>query len=189
MAEKALSTLHQQHKSASQYVALLDNTIEDLSGSQKLTEAEVDCIMELRGEQAVKSLEAQLKLWKRYIGKDKDLLDEQTAQHTPVMSDEQRRQSARSKLAAMGGRPVLGSFSMCESELLQHRRGLNATASPAAQEVARLRSGSTSPADALPAGPSGQAEASPAWLGARTGVHSPTRHSNEAAPENIAVSS
>lgn len=64
----------------------------------------------------------------------------------------------------MGGRPVLGSFSMCESELLQHRRGLNATASPAAQEVARLRSGSTSPADALPAGPSGQAEASPAWL-------------------------
>ena len=74
MAEKALSTLHQQHKSASQYVALLDNAIEDLSGSQKLTEAEVDCIMELRGEQAVKSLEAQLKLWKRYIGKDKDLL-------------------------------------------------------------------------------------------------------------------
>lgn len=74
MAEKALSTLRQQHKSASQYVALLDNTIEDISGSQKLTEAEVDCVMELRGEQAVKSLEAQLKLWKRFLGKDKDLL-------------------------------------------------------------------------------------------------------------------
>ena len=74
MAEKALSTLRQQHNSASQYVSLLDNTIEDLSGSQKLTEAEVDCVMELRGEQAVKSLEAQLKLWKRFLGKDKDLL-------------------------------------------------------------------------------------------------------------------
>ena len=74
MAEKALSTLRQQHKNASQYLEMLNNTMEDLSGSQKLTEAEVDCIMELRGEQAVKGLEAQLKLWKRYLGKDKDLL-------------------------------------------------------------------------------------------------------------------
>ena len=74
MAEKALSTLRQQHMNASRYIAMLDNTIEDLSGSQKLTEAEVDCIMELRGEQAVKGLEAQLRLWKRYLGKDKDLL-------------------------------------------------------------------------------------------------------------------
>ena len=74
MADKALSTLRQQHKNASQYLEMLNNTMEDLSGSQKLTEAEVDCIMELRGEQAVKGLEAQLKLWKRYLGKDKDLL-------------------------------------------------------------------------------------------------------------------
>ena len=64
----------------------------------------------------------------------------------------------------MGGRPALGSFSMCESELLQHRRGLNATASPAAQEVARLRSGNISPASASPSGPSARAEGSPAWL-------------------------
>ncbi len=59
---------------------------------------------------------------------------------------------------------MLGSFSMCESELLQHRRGLNATASPAAQEVARLRSGNTSPAGASAPGPSAQAQGSPAWL-------------------------
>ena len=84
MAERALSTLRQQHKSASQYVELLDNTIEDLSGSQTLTEAEVDCIMELRGEQAVKGLEAQLKLWKRYLGKDKDLLVRFSAYVSPV---------------------------------------------------------------------------------------------------------
>ena len=74
MAEKALNALRQQLKSACQYVALLETTVEDLDGTQKMTEAEVDCIMELRGEQAVKSLEAQLKLWKRYLGKDKDLL-------------------------------------------------------------------------------------------------------------------
>ena len=74
MAEKALNTLRQQQKRASQYVELLEITTGDLDGTQKLTEAEVDCIMELRGEQAVKSLEAQLKLWKRYLGKDKDLL-------------------------------------------------------------------------------------------------------------------
>lgn len=74
MAEKALITLRQQQNSACQYVELLENTIEDLDGTQILTEAEVDCILELRGEQAVKSLEAQLKLWNRYLGKDKDLL-------------------------------------------------------------------------------------------------------------------
>ena len=74
MAEKALSMLRQQHKSASQYVAMLDNTVDDLNGSQNMTEAEVDCILELRGEQAVKSLEAQLMLWKRYLGKDRDLM-------------------------------------------------------------------------------------------------------------------
>ena len=64
----------------------------------------------------------------------------------------------------MGGRPALGSFSMCESELLQHRRGLNATASPAAQEVARLRSGNTSPAGPSPSEPAAQAQGTPAWL-------------------------
>ena len=74
MAEKALSTLRQQQKSASQYVEMLENTVEDLSGSQKLTEAEVDCIMELRGEQAINGLEAQLKPWKRYLGKEEDML-------------------------------------------------------------------------------------------------------------------
>lgn len=78
MTESALTTLRQQRKSASQYLELLDNTIEDLSGTQSLTEAEVDCVMELRGEQAVKSLEAQLKLWKRYLGKDEDLLVRQS---------------------------------------------------------------------------------------------------------------
>ena len=49
------------------------------------------------------------------------------------------------RLAAMGGIPALGSLSMSGSELLQHRRALNPTASPAAQEVARLR-GSNAPA-------------------------------------------
>jgi len=74
MAEKALSMLRQQQKSASQYVEMLENTIEDFSGSQKLTEAEVDCIMELRGEQAINSLEAQLKPWKCYLGKEEEML-------------------------------------------------------------------------------------------------------------------
>ena len=74
MAEKALSMLRQQQKSTSQYAEMLENTVEDLSGSQKLTEAEVDCIMELRGEQAINGLEAQLKPWKRYLGKEEDML-------------------------------------------------------------------------------------------------------------------
>ena len=60
----------------------------------------------------------------------------------------------------MGGRPALGSFSMLQSELLQLRRGLNATASPAAQEVARLRSNSL--ANSPVSGPNTGIQASPA---------------------------
>lgn len=67
--------LGQQLKSASQYVEMLNNTMEDMSESQqKLREAEVDCVMQLRGEQAVKSLQAQLRAWHRYMGKEKDFL-------------------------------------------------------------------------------------------------------------------
>lgn len=94
MTESALTTLRQQRKSASQYVEMLDNTIEDFSGTQALTEAEVDCVMELRGEQAVKSLEAQLKLWNRYLGKDKDLL----VRHSLVDSKPQIEISAGSNM-------------------------------------------------------------------------------------------
>lgn len=74
MADTARQMLQQQHKSASQYVEMLSNTMEDFSGNQKLTEAEVDCVMQLRAEQAMKSLEAQLRVWKRYLGKEKDFM-------------------------------------------------------------------------------------------------------------------
>ena len=121
--------LGQQLRSASQYVEMLNNTMEDMSESQqKLREAEVDCVMQLRGEQAVKSLQAQLRAWHRYMGKEKEFLvrqgihnlhcpcndvicsarhlcellrtcmqEEQSEQKTPYMTDEQRKQSARSK--------------------------------------------------------------------------------------------
>ena len=67
--------LGQQLRSASQYVEMLNNTMEDMSETQqKLREAEVDCVMQLRGEQAVKSLQAQLRAWHRYMGKEKEFL-------------------------------------------------------------------------------------------------------------------
>lgn len=70
----------------------------------------------------------------------------------------------RLRLAAMGGVPALGSFSMGESELLQHRRALTATASPAAQEVARLRNGAASPDTTPPVGAGAQTQGSPLWM-------------------------
>ena len=67
--------LSHQLKRASQYVEMLNNTMEDMSESQqKLREAEVDCVMQLRGDQAVKSLQAQLRAWHRYMGKEKEFL-------------------------------------------------------------------------------------------------------------------
>ena len=65
----------------------------------------------------------------------------------------------------MGARPALGSFSMNEAELMQHRKALTATASPAAQDIARLRSGSVSPAGVLPTetGLHAQSQGSPPW--------------------------
>ena len=67
--------LCQQLRSASQYIEMLNNTMEDMNESQqKLREAEVDCVMQLRGEQAVKSLQAQLRAWHRYMGKEKEFL-------------------------------------------------------------------------------------------------------------------
>ena len=121
--------LSHQLKSAGQYVEMLNNTMEDMNeNQQKLREAEVDCVMRLRGEQAVKSLQAQLRAWHRYMGKEKEFLvrqridaldypcnsttncachpcdtsstcmqEDQSEQNSPYMTDEQRKQSARSK--------------------------------------------------------------------------------------------
>ncbi|EIE20286.1 hypothetical protein COCSUDRAFT_67565 [Coccomyxa subellipsoidea C-169] len=190
MAETAVHFMKQRKAALSAHMDSVQNAIDDLTGAHKLTDAEAECLVQLAGEQAIKLLKSQLEAWESLLRKDKDFADTQeseTLTSTPQISDEARRSNARSKLAAMGGQPVLGgAFLLPEGELLQRRQQLASTSSPAAQEMARLRATSLDSRMA----PAPSPMQSPPWLmrkEQRTGQASPSPPMGMS--EDIAVSS
>lgn len=187
MADTAASFMKKCNADLKRHMTSLQNSIDDLTGSHTLTGDEADCLVQLAGEQAIKLHRSQLAAWEALLRKDKDFVEVQEAAaltSTPQLSDEARRSNARTKLAAMGGQPVLGgAFMLPESQLLQHRQRLASTSSPAAREMARLRATSVDSRSPTPS----TSMQSPPWL-----MHTEQRNGQNVSgggPENIAVSS
>lgn len=74
MAETAAHFLKQRKAALSGHMDSLQNAVDDLTGTHKLTNEEADCLVQLAGEQAIKFLKSQLTAWESLLHKDKNFM-------------------------------------------------------------------------------------------------------------------
>jgi prefoldin subunit 5 len=67
MAEAAAQFVQQQIKALNRILNSLQNAEEDLTKGQNLTRAEVQCLVQLTGEQAVAGLRKQVAAWEAIL--------------------------------------------------------------------------------------------------------------------------
>ncbi len=74
MADTAARFMEKCKADLKKHVDSLQNSIDDLAGSHKLTVDEADCLVQLAGEQAIKLHRSQLAAWEALLRKDKDFV-------------------------------------------------------------------------------------------------------------------